>query len=357
MAESLQFKCPVCPYSCLSKSGLNKHKRTKHPSEEGPKLTILCPSDNCEAKFKDHDAMVAHVNDVHLRIEMVTKELINMNAFEKYLEEEERQNVCKFVKYKESTYLKIYNCSRTGQPRGKATEDRQNARSNLTTKKIGVNCTARITAKIDKLSSAVSVKYSKTHFGHECDPHMIPLLSDQKAEITRLLATGLTPVQIHKQLSRSPDPAFQALNKHDIYNLKPKVSFSEALAKIKQNPLCKHLSKLYKDHRAASEEDFFCVFFSEYQKDTRKALINDRTRPTTVCFDATHIKISGINHSEFKLISLVTLDSFGEGFPCAFCVCKSESAESVIRFLSIVKDHFGVLHATYLMSEASAGRE
>lgn len=189
------YRCnePDCSHTFASENGLRKHKRNKHTVEKQVKLTVKCPADECTEAFATHDQMVAHMNDHHQNIVIIHREFASVKQFDAFKQTEERLQVCRFVTYKSGEHSNTFNCSRSGQPRLIATEDRKNARSNLNTKKCGKTCPARMTIKIDKLSGEVKLKYVQTHYGHEMDEHMIPLRDEQRQEIQDLLSKGLKP--------------------------------------------------------------------------------------------------------------------------------------------------------------------
>ena len=58
-----------------------------------------------------------------------------------------------------------------------------------------------------------------------------------------------------------------------------------------------------------------------------------------VCMDATH----GTNMYDFKLITLLVLDDFGEGIPVAWVITNREDATMLVEFLTAIKHMTGVL--------------
>jgi len=52
-----------------------------------------------------------------------------------------------------------------------------------------------------------------------------------------------------------------------------------------------------------------------------------------ICMDATH----GTNMYDFKLITLLVLDKFGEGIPVACAITNGEDATMLVEFLAAIK--------------------
>ena len=65
-----------------------------------------------------------------------------------------------------------------------------------------------------------------------------------------------------------------------------------------------------------------------------------------VCVAATH----GTNAYHFKLVTLLVVDEYGEGFPVAWCTPNKENRVVLIEFLSSVRTWCGMVHPLWFMS-------
>ena len=66
-----------------------------------------------------------------------------------------------------------------------------------------------------------------------------------------------------------------------------------------------------------------------------------------VCVDATH----GTNAYDFKLITLLVVDEYGEGFPVAWCITNKEDQVLLIEFFTSVRTKCGMVRPQWFMSD------
>ena len=69
--------------------------------------------------------------------------------------------------------------------------------------------------------------------------------------------------------------------------------------------------------------------------------------PALVCVDATH----GTNHYNFKLVTVIVLDEFGEGVPVAWMISNKEDAVTLCEFLKPLQERTGPMTTKYFMSD------
>ncbi|GFR27067.1 uncharacterized protein TNCT_647971 [Trichonephila clavata] len=83
------------------------------------------------------------------------------------------------------------------------------------------------------------------------------------------------------------------------------------------NPIlgCKFQGCLSSEYEGLNNEDFFLAIQHPLQKETLKKFGKE-----IVCVDSTH----GTNSYNFKLITVLVVDDFGEGFPVAWCISNQE---------------------------------
>lgn len=92
-----------------------------------------------------------------------------------------------------------------------------------------------------------------------------------------------------------------------------------------------------------NKEDFLLAFMTTSQKQ----LLHKFGNEGIICMDATH----GTNPYDFKLITILTVDDFEEGFPVAFLFSNREDYTVLKYFMSAVKDRAGDVAAKIFMSD------
>ena len=66
-----------------------------------------------------------------------------------------------------------------------------------------------------------------------------------------------------------------------------------------------------------------------------------------VCMDATH----GTNAYDFNLITVLVVDSFGEGLPVAWAIANREDVTILVEFLKTIKERTGPIKTRWFMSD------
>ena len=65
------------------------------------------------------------------------------------------------------------------------------------------------------------------------------------------------------------------------------------------------------------------------------------------CIDATH----GTNAYDFNLITVLVVDSFGEGLPVAWAIAHGEDVTILVEFLKTLKGRTGPIKTSWFMSD------
>lgn len=91
------------------------------------------------------------------------------------------------------------------------------------------------------------------------------------------------------------------------------------------------------------KEDFLLAFMTTSQTELLRKFGNEGI----ICMDATH----ATNPYDFKLITILTVDDFEEGFPVAFLFSNREDYTALKYFMSAVKDKAGDVAAKTFMSD------
>lgn len=92
-----------------------------------------------------------------------------------------------------------------------------------------------------------------------------------------------------------------------------------------------------------SKEDFLLGIMTLAQKEILKKFGNNGI----ICMDAMH----GTNPYDFNLITILTVDDFGEGFPVAFLISNREDYIALKYFIMKIKDKSGDIKAKIFMSD------
>ena len=84
-----------------------------------------------------------------------------------------------------------------------------------------------------------------------------------------------------------------------------------------------------------TKSDFLLAVMNKSQRQfLRKAMSSP---PAILCIDATH----GTNAYGFQLVTLMSVNSFGNGIPCAFFFTTKENKEALSLFFSTIKQIVG----------------
>ncbi|GFQ95769.1 c2H2-type domain-containing protein [Trichonephila clavata] len=98
------------------------------------------------------------------------------------------------------------------------------------------------------------------------------------------------------------------------------------------NPIlgCKFQGCLSSEYEGLNNEDFFLAIQHPLQKETLKKFGKE-----IVCVDSTH----GTDSYNFKLITVLVVDDFGEGFPVAWCISNQEDFTVLRKKFLLIKNN------------------
>lgn len=96
------------------------------------------------------------------------------------------------------------------------------------------------------------------------------------------------------------------------------------------------------------KEDVFLAIMSPSQ--VEMALKNLSLPDKIVCMDSTH----GLNQYSFLLVSLLTIDSFGQGYPVAHLYSNKETKKVLELFFKLINERCGLLQCAAFMSDCAA---
>lgn len=88
--------------------------------------------------------------------------------------------------------------------------------------------------------------------------------------------------------------------------------------------------------------DFLLAFQTEYQRDVMLQYGSN-----VICMDDTH----GTNAYDFSLITVLVIDSHGEGIPVAWAISNRVDVSMLVEFLKPLKARVGVINPAVFMSD------
>lgn len=250
--------------------------------------------------------------------------------------------VCERTKFDNGIKTEYYQCNRSGAPRIKINGKRKKDFKGIVSDKTFSYCASFLTVKI--VGDQFIPSYCITHTSHEIEVEHLRFLNSFKQEVASKLRMGVRINSILKDIRENTDPAYEQLKnctrkmvdniiaKESInqeYKLDPEDAHS--VDKFVQNNdrktvfLYKPCGLLDPNISDLEEKDFALGFMNAKQE---QSLLEAIANPTSIlCADATH----GTSKYTIKLITLMAVNSFGSGVPCAFLFSNRED-ETVLTF-------------------------
>ncbi|XP_064475703.1 uncharacterized protein LOC135389598 [Ornithodoros turicata] len=228
--------------------------------------------------------------------------------------------------------------------------------------KTGGTCLAHMT--VCKDGTEVRVNYQSSHLGHNFELCHTTLSTTEKAGIAAKLQEGVTMDAVLDGIRNNLDGTLDRIHlatRQDLHNIMRdfKITYNE---KLHEND--------YISGELLDEKDFLLVIMMPPQEQLLKALGTDR-----LCIDGTH-GTTGIDKLQalhkfltevakgfspcvcvipigfdFELVTLLCVDEFGSGFPCAFCITSRTDYVAMKIFFGAIKERTGILHVNTFMSD------
>lgn len=95
-------------------------------------------------------------------------------------------------------------------------------------------------------------------------------------------------------------------------------------------------------HERLNKEDFCLVMMNKSQEDMFKQFGSN-----IIAIDSTH----GLNGYDFELTTIMVVDNFGEGFPCACMITNRKDTLVFQLFFDCIKAKLGIISAKTFMSD------
>jgi len=213
----------------------------------------------------------------------------------------------------------------------------------------------------------LEAKVVLTHYGHEFSVGHVRLSFQERKATAGELLQGVSFNHILDKIRDSIGPNIHRthlLVKKDLLNIEKSFSISKStrhssdvvsvhlwVKQMEEKENCPIL--FYKQqgesladigvHQSLSKDDFTLVIQTPIQAEVLQLCGKNKV----VCIDSTH----GTNGYDFKLISLVVVDEFGEGIPVAWCFSNREDKTLLINFFRHLKQRMGDVRPKWLMSD------
>ena len=255
-----------------------------------------------------------------------------------------------------------YQCNRSGLFHPKGTGQRR--LKSQGSSKINSHCTAAITLIVNHTIQSVKAEVCHTHYAHETRLGHIRLSEEDRVKIAGKLAQGVTFDKILDDIRSSVSDDFKKIHliqRKDINNIECAFKLEggqrhhddatsvaawveEMRGMGEDNVVLSYKPQGADDDTTGlKRDDFLIVLQTPIQAEMFKKFAEGKV----VCIDATH----GTNAYDFKLITLLVVDEYGERFPVAWCITNKEDRVVLIEFLSSVRTRCGMVRPLWFMSD------
>ena len=265
-------------------------------------------------------------------------------------------------KTSEGCAITYYQCNRSGTFRPKGTGKRK--LKSQGSSKINRHYTAAITLTVDHSTQSVTAEVCHTHYGHDTRLGHIRLSEEDRLTVIGKLVQGVTFDKILDDIRSSVNEDFKRIHliqRKDLNNIERALKLEggqrhhgdatsvaawveEMKGKGEDNVVLTYKPQgVNDDGKGLKKDDFLIVLQTPIQAEMLKRFGEHKV----VCVDATH----GTNAYDFKLITLLVVDEYGEGFPCAWCITNREDRAILIEFFASVRTKCGMVRPCWFMSD------
>lgn len=355
-----EFFCSTCNQKFTQAKNLFRHEKQQHGiiNDKAKKPTLICSK--CDQKFFFHEQLIDHLNVKHFSgLVVKTEQPMSQTVFESWKDRLQRETNTSFTSTRNNTYKGVktmyFLCNRSGSVRIKEDEDREKDYKGVISDKTNSLCASFLTVKV--VDDQYIPSYCTTHTSHEIEVEHLRFNSSFKHEIASKLKMGVTINSLLKDIREQTDSAYAQLKnitRKTIENIiaKEGINLEYKLDADDAQSVDKFVQKdggqsvfVYKpcgvsDPRFPDlkERDFAFGIMNDKQQ---QSLLDAMKSPTSIlCSDATH----GTSKYEIKLITLMTINSFGSGIPCAFLFSNREDETVLKYFFQGIKSRTGSLN-------------
>lgn len=292
--------------------------------------------------------------------------VINFLEFHEWKTKIELETGTKWVSYSnKSKYQKTYyRCNRSGNFDYKDEARDRDAKGTITTR-TNTECSSHLVHYIK--DGMHHVKFCITHSSHTIDPEFLRLSNATKLEVEEKLRQGVSMKLIIQAIRAETDStclASQFISRKELENIANKHNIGKDFqldsddAKSVDEYVKRDQGKtviFYKpvgvvDERYPnlSKEDFGLAIMDEKQ---RKEVVRAMNNPPGVLLsDATH----GTSQYDIKLLTVMTINPFGNGVPIAFFYTTKEDQDALEYLFAAIKSTVGNLTPKAFMTDDAA---
>ena len=243
---------------------------------------------------------------------------------------------------------RYYYCNRSGIYQSKTSGKRQPKTQGSC--KLGERCIAHIKATHDQLTGTVEVCYCSTHHNHDVSLGHIRMPRETRMKIAAQLQQGVTMERIMDNIRENVVEGItreHLVTKQDVHNIQNQYNVEGVMRHSNDlTSVCAWVEELISSpnnpvllFKAQGEEqphgmdnvgsdDFILGIQTDFQLD-----MLCKYGHMCICMDATH----GTNMYDFKLITLLVHDEFGEGIQVAWAITNREDTTMLVEFLTAIK--------------------
>ena len=314
-------------------------------------------------------SLIVHRREVHgVEIVIVEKKFSGEAEFSQWKSQYEKRSKSSFslkssAKTSNSSQeLKYYYCNRSGtyDPKGKGKRQIKVQGSS----KMGFYCTSYIKTRLSLETGEVEAEICETHQGHEAELGHLKIAEETRRDIAYMLSKGLSEKSI---LDKIRDNFTEGINRDhlittmDIKNISRKYNISgiqrhtndqtsvallvEELRSLDYNPIV--IFKIQGIEQSIELDNFGINDFALGLQTQFQCDIMKQFGPKVICMDSTF----GTTSHDFNLITVLTVDDFGEGIPVAWLLSNKEDSTTIIQFLEALKKKTGPIETNCFMSD------
>lgn len=316
----------------------------------------ICDDQGTRSELDQH---YMEVHEIDLNIERI--EFTSLTTFHEWKKAIEKANHCKYVAACGRKYNhERYECHRSGDFKSKSKGLRSLKRQG--SKKIGAYCPSKMI--VNKKGNLCSVKFVKTHVGHENELCHVTLTADERAKIANRLAQKVPPIVVLEEIKSSmaaTNSRIHLLKLKDLYNiskefkidiktdsnLPDEIDLKKLTDAFKNTQDFENPIVYYKPYGESDgscpelqPEDFIFIIMNLTQLDllqqhAKNTLILDRT--WKICYGL---------HS----LMLVILDENHNAYPCCFFFTNKDDESRLQILFTILQSRIGVVKTNILMT-------
>lgn len=255
-----------------------------------------------------------------------------------------------------------FRCNRSGRVEVKQAEERGREVKGLFSTKTNTECASHLVLTVK--DGKYLVKFCTDHTSHPVESEFLRIATATKRDLEHKLKQGISAKTILKSLRPGSSSTYadsKLVTNKTLENLINKCSIGKDYQLHSDDGksvddfvkadggktviLYKPVGKIDEKYPKLGLGDFGLAIMNDQQKEV---LTNAMISPPGAIFaDATH----KTNQYDLKLITIMTINSFGNGMPVAFFFCTKEDADALSYLFSAIKSSFGNLSPKFFLTD------